>query len=666
MDPLAELVGESAAIDSVRDQIRRLVARRAAGHRLPSILISGETGSGKGLVARTIHHAGPRSGGPFVDVNCAAIPETLLEAELFGFERGAFTDARRAKPGLFQTAHRGTIFLDEVGLLPAALQAKLLKVLEEQAVRRLGATVAEPVDVWIISATNSDLQDAVRQRAFREDLYHRLAVLTLRLPPLRERGNDVLILAERFLARVCADYTLPSRRLARDAQARLLAYPWPGNIRELSNVIERVGLLAEQEVVTGDMLELDAGSMVRPAATSAHLATAPASMDDVQRDHLLAALVQTSWNISRTAVVLGLARNTVRARIEKFGLRPSNKAAASPARADVESTATPPAPPTAVPASPTPAGSSERRIVPAPSLAPIRWERRGVTLMRVSLVAPENTDEMPDTSRMLELVVDKVQSFGGRVSELGGTGLDASFGLEPTEDAPRRAANAALAILKAVSRFREDETGTLPMRIALHSGHYMVGQISGTRQLDQRDKRQTSDILETLVTTAEPDSTHISAATMPYLERRFELTPTGLHTSLAGEPYRLLGHGGTGLGLWGRMGKFVGRRQELELLRDRWASADRGHGQVVGVVGEAGVGKSRLLWEFTQLRSDQDCVVLQAGAVALGNPTPYLPIIELLRKLFGIEGGEDPTTARDKIGRTLSSLDPSLASTRSA
>ncbi len=232
MDPLAELVGESFAIDSVRDQIRRLVARRAPGHRLPTILISGETGTGKGLVARTIHRAGPRSGGAFVDVNCAAIPETLLEAELFGFERGAFTDARRAKPGLFQAAHRGTIFLDEIGLLPGALQAKLLKVLEEQAVRRLGATVAEPVDAWIISATNSDLQDAVRQRTFREDLYHRLAVLTLRLPPLRERGKDVLILAERFLARVCADYSLPSRRLAPDAQARLLTYPWPGNIRE--------------------------------------------------------------------------------------------------------------------------------------------------------------------------------------------------------------------------------------------------------------------------------------------------------------------------------------------------------------------------------------------------------------------------------------------------
>src|SRR5215467_3125236 len=279
MDPLAELVGESPAMEAVRDQVRRLLTRAATASRLPAILLRGETGTGKGLVARTMHRAGPRSGGPFVDVNCAAIPETLLEAELFGFERGAFTDARRAKSGLFQAAHRGTIFLDEVGLLPEVLQAKILKVLEEQSVRRLGATASEPVDTWIISATNADLQAAVRQRTFREDLYHRLAVLTLHLPPLRERGNDVLILAERFLARVCADYTLQPRRLAQDARARLLAYQWPGNIRELSNVIERVGLLAEQEIVTADMLGLDIGPVVIPAAApSTQSAAAHASM----------------------------------------------------------------------------------------------------------------------------------------------------------------------------------------------------------------------------------------------------------------------------------------------------------------------------------------------------------------------------------------------------
>src|SRR5882672_10940008 len=201
MDPLAEIVGESPAIEAVRDQIRRLLIRRESGRRLPSILINGETGTGKSLVARTIHRAGPRADGPFVDVNCAAIPETLLEAELFGFERGAFTDARQAKPGLFQTANGGTIFLDETGLLPMSLQSKLLKVLEERSVRRLGSTRNEPLDVAIVAATSEDLGLAVQEGRFRADLYHRLAVVTINLPPLRARGRDVFVLADDFLAR---------------------------------------------------------------------------------------------------------------------------------------------------------------------------------------------------------------------------------------------------------------------------------------------------------------------------------------------------------------------------------------------------------------------------------------------------------------------------------
>src|SRR5262245_35337240 len=193
-----------------------------------------------------MHRAGPRAGGPSVDANCAAIPDTLLEAELFGYERGAFTDARQAKPGLFQLAHRGTLFLDEIGILSPALQAKLLKVLEDGVVRRLGSTRAEPVDVWLVSATNEDLAEAMREPRFREDLYHRLAVLSLELPPLRERGADVLALADRFLARACADYGLSPKTFARDARTALAAYRWPGNVRELGNVIERVALFADE------------------------------------------------------------------------------------------------------------------------------------------------------------------------------------------------------------------------------------------------------------------------------------------------------------------------------------------------------------------------------------------------------------------------------------
>src|SRR5881396_3554897 len=187
MDELAELLGASPAMESLRADIRRLLRSASGASRSPAVLLMGETGTGKGLVAGLLHRKGPRAGHPFVDINCAAIPETLLEAELFGFERGAFTGAHHAKPGLFEAAHRGILFLDEIGLMPSALQPKLLKVIEEQAVRRLGSTRSEPVDVWILAASSEDLAAAVNARGFRKDLYHRLAVLTVSLPPLRER-----------------------------------------------------------------------------------------------------------------------------------------------------------------------------------------------------------------------------------------------------------------------------------------------------------------------------------------------------------------------------------------------------------------------------------------------------------------------------------------------
>jgi transcriptional regulator with PAS, ATPase and Fis domain len=221
MQPLADLVGESPGISAIRAQVRRLLLHQKTAGRLPSILILGETGTGKGLLARAVHRASTRASGPFVPVNCAAIPETLLEAELFGFERGAFTDARQGKQGLFQSAHGGTLFLDEIGAIPLSLQAKLLTAVEERTIRRLGSTRSEPLDVWILAATSEDLLTATREHRFREDLYHRLSVMTIVLPPLRERVSDITLLAEHFLRRLCAEYGLAPKRLAPDARGLL-------------------------------------------------------------------------------------------------------------------------------------------------------------------------------------------------------------------------------------------------------------------------------------------------------------------------------------------------------------------------------------------------------------------------------------------------------------
>src|SRR5262252_6118506 len=253
-------LGDSAPVLELLASVTRLLPSLGPGRRVPPILLQGETGTGKGLLARTIHETGPRAAGPFVDLNCAAIPATLIEAELFGFERGAFTDARQARTGLVEAAHRGTLFLDEIGLVPEGMQAKLLTVLETREVRPLGGTRARTVDVSIIAATNSDLRDAVSQRRFREDLYHRLAVLVFSLPPLRERGDDVLELAEAFLGRACSDHAL-KKMLAEDARAAIAAYRWPGNVRELANLMERVALLTEGSIITAADLALPAVSI---------------------------------------------------------------------------------------------------------------------------------------------------------------------------------------------------------------------------------------------------------------------------------------------------------------------------------------------------------------------------------------------------------------------
>jgi predicted ATPase len=301
------------------------------------VLIVGETGVGKGLLARCLHRGSARAAAPLVTVNCAAIPETLLEAELFGFERGAFTDARQAKAGLLQAAHGGTLLLDEIGLLPAVLQAKLLTFLEDRTVRRLGSTREEPVDVWLLSTTNEDLAAGVRSGRFRKDLYHRLATLMLRLPPLRERGDDVVELADRFLHAACRRIGGPPRAFAPDAHAALLALPWPGNVRELANAVERMAALGNGPVLTrADVLACVDGragdGAAHPAAQRRREPAPPAGSrrGDVGPEPLAEILRETSWNISRTAARLGLSRNTVRHRIARHGLVPPSETTGGP------------------------------------------------------------------------------------------------------------------------------------------------------------------------------------------------------------------------------------------------------------------------------------------------------------------------------------------------
>jgi transcriptional regulator with AAA-type ATPase domain/tetratricopeptide (TPR) repeat protein len=644
MKALPDLVGDSAGIRSLRETVARLLARQHEVRRLPSILIQGETGTGKGLLARMIHRAGPRPDGPFIDVNCAAIPDTLLEAEMFGFERGAFTDARRSKPGLFQAAHRGTIFLDEVGLLPEGLQAKLLKVLEERTVRRLGATRDEPIDVWVITATNEDMRGAIRDKRFREDLYHRLAVLTVTLPPLRERGGDIPVLAEHFLTRVCGEYGVPRRDLAPDALAALHAYRWPGNVRELSNVIERAVLMSTAGDITAAALALE--DAPGPSSAPAAPAEAPVSLDDAMRGHLTDVLTQTSGNISRTAALLGISRNTLRARMDKYGLREREGAPkGTPPRAAPK--------PEVRPAEPKSASSPSTAAPPPSVRLTRRWERRPVAFLCAALVPPRGPEATLETARALELVVDKVRTFGGKVEGVGPIGLVAAFGLDAVGDAADRAAHAAMAIGKAIERVRRDERAEVGVRLGLHATQVLVGVAANDADLDMDERRDLWPVLDELVERAPLQSIVVTASAAPFLRRRFELAAGPGPIAGQERTHTLVGRQRTGLGPGAVRAEFVGRLHELELLASRLAMARRGQGQIIGIAGDAGIGKSRLLGEFRRRDGGEALTWLDGQCQSYGAGIPYLCLIDLLRTQCGIADGDEPDVITDKLARAL-------------
>ena len=666
--PSARFMGSAPSIDALRAQIERLAAfDQVGGPMAPTLLIQGETGTGKGLVARIVHDSGPRSGGPFIPVNCGAIPETMLEAELFGFEAGSFTGARRAKPGLFEAASGGTLFLDEIDSLTLALQAKLLTAIEAKQVRRLGAVTERRVDVKLLAATQIDLRRAVQDRRFREDLYHRLAVVVLALPPLRDRGDDIVLLAQAFLGRIAAGYGVEPKVLSEDALAWLRQYQWPGNVRELGHAMERVTLLhPEIQVNVGALAALVESPLSGerplsdgPSPSGVSLTEEPARIRD--------ALHRAEGNVVRAARLLGISRDTIRWRMKRYGI-------ARPRRDAGEGAATVPAG-DPLPGDHPPAGRAPAARRPAAgtsSLTPVSvpgWEQKTLAVLAIEVIWPEAVgrelplyDPWTEAVQLERLIAEKAAGFGGvRLHHTPSLDLW-GFGVPRALDQlPERALQAALAIRRDVEGMSEGHRPHL--RLALHLGPALVGPEPGV-PMAVLPVGETFALPARLLASIGPGEIIASSGlerrlgTWVTLEAREIGPPSATAPPARGYLVRGLRPPRARRGQGGRrpLSQFVGRTRELGLLQDLLAKVTAGAGQAVGIVGEPGSGKSRLLYELRQALRGRRIAYVEGHCLAYASLTPYFPLIELLRDLCRVTETDSPDAVADRLERRLRGL----------
>ena len=310
----ANIIGSSPPMIEILDTVRRIAPKTS------TVLLQGESGVGKDLVARAIHYQSPRRSRPFVKISCTAIPEHLMESELFGYEKGAFTGATQAKPGKFEQADTGTVFLDEIGDVPLQIQVKLLRVIQEREFERLGSNKSRVVDVRVIAATNADLRKAITNGTFREDLYYRLNVVPLLIPPLRERRSDIRRLVERFVHKYTEELGSAVSSITEAAMEVLIAHDWPGNVRQLENVIERSVLLCEGTTLDAPDIKLDRSTSAPPQAGSTVFLPEGVTLDEHERALIREALHRASGNKSHAARLLGLSRNALRYRLTQMGI----------------------------------------------------------------------------------------------------------------------------------------------------------------------------------------------------------------------------------------------------------------------------------------------------------------------------------------------------------
>jgi tetratricopeptide (TPR) repeat protein len=616
----------------------------------------------------------------------------LLEAELFGVEAGAFTDAKRTKPGLFEAASGGTLFLDEIAALPLALQGKCLTAIEAKRVRRVGAVVDHTVDVKLIAATQVELSAQVQAGCFRADLYHRLAVVVLELPPLRARGDDILVLAWAFLEQYSAAYGVSPQRLSKAAESWLLDYPWPGNVRELSHLLERVVLLEPATVIDPESLARRCLPLPGPAVPVDAPRPLRPDAPPNEAERLTEALRQSGGNLARAARLLGMSRGSLRYRLHKYGLsRPSQHPPSLLRREKIGGGDTTPAS-TRYPTL-TPARGAEAPIVFSPqegegqgervfayqdespvglrhgeSRAPIAgWEPKPVAVLAIEATWPERSETEGRlyepwtlTSRWEQRMAEKVAGFGGVILQGSPSLCLVAFGLPQTlEQLPQRAVQAALAIqhLAAEPQASAGEVTGPAIRLAGHLGTLLVAAESSESPGRWLAVGETVALPVRLLGHAAPGELLVSAPMARLTDGWMEVRTRPLHSGaepanplLAYRAVRLLPRQAT-LARRGRRVRtpFLGRAHELTTLQAVLAQVASGRGQVVGIIGEPGIGKSRLLAEWRAFLAGHTMTYLQGHCWAYGSATPYLPILDLLRAYCGLTPADRAETVAAKI-----------------
>lgn len=666
--PTDRLIGQAPVMQALRNQIHHLAPFDTVGNPfVPTLLLYGETGTGKSLVARVIHDSGPRAHGPFVEINCAAIPDTLLEVELFGFEPGTFTDARHAKPGLMESAAQGTLFLDEIDALPVLLQAKLLTVIEDKRVRRLGAVASRQIDVKVIAATPTALSTRVAEGRFRPDLYHRLAVVLLTIPPLRELGADILVLAQHFLRQYAAAHGVPPQQVSREAAAWLRDYDWPGNVRELSHLMERVTLFSQQGVLDATTLAQLCLPRPRPAvdAEMSVDASEEAALDEPAR--IRQALRQTGGNVLQAAHLLELQRGALRYRMRQYGItRPHWQ------------TPSPPQGPHVQAASVSSATTLQQAATPAGGTVATTWEQKPVVVLALDVLWPAYTaahlprmDPWTWTHSWHQTFAEQVQGFGGHLVPSATTPLLAIFGLPHTlEQMPQRAVQAALTLRHHLTAPRVTDSAPPEVRIAIHGGQVLVDGQARDLHAHLLPLAETLSLPVRLLGQAAPGeivlSSQIGRLVAGWFTLRERQAIDGTSSPDGDSVYAVVGQGPrrSPLEAYGKrpLSRFVGRERELATLHDLLAQAAQGRGQVVSLVGEPGVGKSRLCYECTQAQRSTPWRILESSPVAYGKDTPYLPVLDLLKGYFQLEAHDTPQTIHAKVRGTLDTLDGGLLS----